>query len=175
MRVLAAVLAFLVLFPVAAQGDTFVSNRFGFSADFPGTPAVGEPKPSETDSKGRTVADLVMIKSEVAGVYTAMVTVETYTVPTPIDVPSTLAAQSLGFVGGMEGVMSGVKSVKIDGFRARRFHYATPDKSAVGDGLVVIVTGRLPRIYLVLTMRTPQSSEEDAALLKAFINSFHLQ
>jgi hypothetical protein len=175
MKSLTAGLALCVFVAAAASGEPFVSNKYGFSVDFPMTPEVGTPQASETDDSGKPISNITIIKSEMGGVYTAMVTVEVYNRPTPIDVGSTMQAMVKGFVAQLDATLKSNKPGKLGDYRARYFSYATPDGSATGRGMVVIVPAKKPRTYIVVTMYTPSATPEDKAALEKFFASFQLE
>jgi hypothetical protein len=174
MRVL-AVSGLILLFSSAAFGESFTSDRYGFSADFPDKPTIGEPRGSETDAKGNFISTTVIIQTGVQGFYTAMVTVDSYVVPTAIDTPSTLRAMVTSFVSELDGTATSSRPGKLDGYRARFFTYDTPNHTAAGKGIAVVVPGKKPRTYLVLTMRTPLATDDEIADLDKFIASFHVK
>jgi hypothetical protein len=175
MRSFLAVLAYscICLLLVPAWADPFVSDQYHFTADFPAPPTVGTPQGSETDERGNFISTSVMIQTQVQGVYTAMVTVDNYVVPLKIDTPSLLLAMAHSFVDELNAKTTASKSGKLDGYRARFFSYDTPDHSKAGKGIVVIVPGKKPRTYLVVTMYTPLASQDEIAALDSFIASFH--
>lgn len=177
MRMLSMAVAFacLCVLSVSAGAQPFSSDQYGFSAEFPGEPAVGRPQSAETDAKGKVIANSVMVQSQVMGVYTAMVTVESYIVPTKIDIGTTLAAMPKLFVDQLDAVMTSSKPGKLDGHRARFFSYETRDHASSGKGIAVVIPGKLPRTYLVLTNYTSIASEENKAALDRFITSFHVK
>ncbi len=174
MRTIAAVLAFLVLIP-AAYGESFVSNKYGFSAEFPSQPSVGIPQGSETDASGKFVSQSVNIMAESQGVYTAMVTVDSYTVPVKIDASPTLTAMVRSFVAQLDAVATSSKPGKLEGRPARFFTYATADRSIAGSGIVVLVPSKKPRIYMIVTMHTPLASDGQIAALDKFLKSFQFE
>jgi hypothetical protein len=173
MRGFAAVLAAALLFVSSAGAETFVSNKYGFSADFPISPVVAPEQNSETNDSGKVISRSAEIKAESTGVYTALVTVDSYIVPTKIDAASTLRTMVRMFVAQLEARATLSKPGKLDGFPARYFGYETPDHQTAGDGVAVIVPGKLPRIYLVVTMHTAMASPDEVASLTKFVKSFH--
>jgi len=170
----AVVIALAVLFP-AADGESFISAKLGFSADFPSAPVVGEPQNSETDASGKYISTSVMIQDAVPGTYTAMVTVETYSVAMKIDAQSTLAAMVKGFAAQLDAKLTSNRSGKLEGKPARFFSYDTADHSTAGSGMVVLVPSKKPRIYLVVDMHTPTAAPEQLAALEAFLKSFQFE
>jgi len=166
MRLLAALVAFLMIFP-AAFGENFVSNKLGFTADFPAPPVVGEP---QDGSESVTVA----VKAEVSGVYTAMVTVESYKQPARVGA-SDMQAMIKIFAAQLDATISDSKPGKIDGYKARFFTYKRSDGNATGRGIIVVVPAKRPRIYQVFSMYTPSASEDEIAALDRFLASFHLE
>ena len=179
MRSFAAILAYtcllLSLLLAPASGETFTSDQYDFTAEFPAQPSVGTPQGSETDSKGNFISTSVMIQVQVQGIYTAMVTVDSYVVPLKIDSSSTLLAISRSFVAQLNATTTSSKPGKRDGRRARFFSYGTADHSMMGKGIVVVVPAKKPRTYLVLTMHTPLASEDEIAALDKFLDSFHVK
>jgi hypothetical protein len=175
MRFSSALFALVVLIPAAASGESFVSAKYGFSANFPMAPSVGEPQASESDASGKAIASTVMIQDVTPGVYTAMVTVETYTKPVSIDASSTLSAMVQGFVAQLDAKMKSNKPGKVEGKPARFFSYDTADHSAAGNGVIVLVPAKKPRIYLVVGNYTTQASDADKAALDTFVKSFQFE
>lgn len=173
MRTFAAVLAAGLLFVSAASAETFVSNKYGFTADFPVAPVVGAEQNSETNDAGKVISRSVEIKAESTGIYTALVTVDSYIVPTKVDVASTLRTMIKMFVVQLDARATESKPTKLDGFPARTFSYKTPDHATAGNGVAVIVPGKLPRIYFVVTMHTAMASPAEIATLDKFVASFH--
>ena len=173
MKAFAAVLAAALLFVSSAGAEIFVSNKYGFSADFPVSPVVSPEQNSETNDAGKVISRSAEIKAESTGIYTALVTVDSYIVPTKVDAPSTLRTMVRMFVVQLDARATASKPGKVDGFPARFFSYETPDHQTAGDGVAVIVPGKLPRIYLVVTMHTPMASPDEVANLAKFIKSFH--
>lgn len=173
MRTLAASLVLLMLGSSAALAENFVSNKYGFSANFPTTAVVGEPQPSETDSAGKYISNMVTIKAEMPGTYTAMITVDMYTKPAKIDAGAARAMINV-FAAQLDATVTSQKPGVVDGNKARFFSYETRDKTAAGSGIVVIVGSKKPRVYQVFTMHTPQASATDIAALDAFLKSFQL-
>jgi hypothetical protein len=173
MRSLAAGLVCLMLASSAALADNFVSNKFGFSANFPGTVDVSEPQPSETDDSGKSISNMVTIKSQMPGTYTAMVTVDMYFKPAKIDASAARAMINV-FAAQLDAKVTSSKPGVVDGYKARFFSYESRDKTAAGNGIVVIVGSKKPRVYQVFTMHTPQASAADIAALDAFLKSFQL-
>ena len=177
MRISAIILAglCLCLLPNAAFGEVFTSDQYGFSADFPAPPAVGKPQGSETDAKGNFISTSVITKTQVNGIYTAMVTVESYVVPMKVEPSSTLLAMSRSFAAQLDATITSSKAGRLDGHRARFFSYEARDHSSSGKGVVVLVQAKKPRSYMVLSMHTSLASEGEIAALDKFIASFHVR
>ena len=173
MAMLAVAAAFLVFVP--AQAGTYTSDQLGFSAEFPIDPEVGTPQASETDAKGKAIADSVIVQARVLGMWNAMVTVDSYIRPAKIDAATTLAAMPKLFVGQLDGTLTSSKAGKVDGKPARFFSYTTKDKSSSGKGIAIVVAGAKPRTYLVLTSATSMASAENNADLEKFLASFHVK
>lgn len=53
-----------LLATAAAQSETYRSNQYGFSANFPVGPIVSEPKGSEVDREGNFIATMVMFTGQ---------------------------------------------------------------------------------------------------------------
>jgi len=177
MRVSLAILAGLCLslLPLAASGETYTSDQYGFSAEFPAEPVAGKPQGAETDAKGKFISNSVMFKTQVMGVYTAMVTVESYTVPMNINSSSRLQMMAQIFAADYGGRVTSSTPGKLDGHRARFFSYEKPDHSSGGNGVVVVVQDKLPRAYMAVSMHTSLASEGDIAALDKFVASFHVK
>jgi hypothetical protein len=173
MRTFAASLALLMVVSSAALAENFVSNKFGFSANFPTSVVAGEPQPSETDDTGKYISNVVTIKAEMPGTYTALVTVDMYVKPAKIDASAARAMINV-FAAQLDAKVTSSKPGVVDGYKARFFSYESRDKTAAGNGIVVIVGSKKPRVYQVFTMHTPQASAADIAALDAFLKSFQL-
>jgi len=174
MRIVAALFALMALAP-AAFGDAFISTKYGFSAEFPAAPSVGEPQGAETDNAGKFISHSVMIQDATQGVYTALVTIDSYDVAIKIDAAATLQAMAKGFVAQLDARMKSNKPGKLEGKPARFFSYDSADNSVAGSGMIVLVPSKKPRIYLVVGNFTPQATEADKAALDKFVKSFQLE
>jgi hypothetical protein len=177
MRITVAILAGLCfcLLPGAANGETYSSDHLGFTAEFPAAPIVGDPQGAESDAKGRFISTSVIVKTQVMGVYTAMVTIDSYSVPMQIEPSSTLLAMSRSFAAQLDATITSTKAGKLDGNRARFFTYETRDHSSTGKGVVVVVQAKKPRTYMAVSMHTSLASDSDVAALESFIASFHVK
>jgi hypothetical protein len=177
MRILSAftACACLCLVAAGASGQTYSSDQYGFTAEYPAEPAVGVSQGGETGAKGKFISNSVIIQARVLGVWTAMVTVESYTVPRKIDAGSTLAAMPKLFASQLDATLTSSKPGKVDGYKARFFTYQTRDKATMGNGIAIVVPSAKPRTYLVLTSRTSIASDQNVADLDKFIASFHLK
>jgi len=165
----------LCLLPGPASGEPFSSEQYGFTADFPATPAVGTPQPSETNAQGKVIAKSVIIETRIMGVYTAMVTVDDYLVPMKLSPSVTLSAMTQGFVAQLDARITSAKFGRVDGHRARFFNYRTNDRASSGKGVIVVVQSRKPRTFIVVSMHTSLASDDDIAALNKFIASFHVK
>lgn len=174
MRILSAIAAcaLVVLLPTTASGETFSSDQYGFSAEFPAEVTVGDPQGSETDAKGNYVSKSVIIQSRVMGVWTAMVTVDTYTVPRKIDTNSALATMPKMFAAQLDATITSSKPGKVGPYKARFFSYQTNDKNSAGKGIMIVVPTAKPRTIQVLTSHTNLASEQNIADLEKFLSSF---
>ena len=175
MRLLTAIIAWLALVSAAAFGESYISSKYGFSADFPASPAIGEPQGAESGANGKTISNTVMIQDAAPGVYTAMVTVDSYIVPVKIDSSTTLQVMVKGFVALLDAKLTSNKPGKFDGKPARFFAYDTADHSVAGNGMMVLVPSKKPRIYLVITSHTPIASADQIAALDKFFKSFQFE
>jgi hypothetical protein len=173
MRTVAAAVAALVLCMAASSAENYVSNTYGFSANFPGIVQAGVPQASEADAKGHAVSTIVTIKSESIGTYTAMVTVELYNKAVPVDASSARTMINV-FAAQLDATVTSSKPVALEGAKGRSFTYQSRDKNAKGAGMVVIAGGKKPRVYQVFTMYTSSASADDIAALDAFLKSFQL-
>lgn len=172
--VLAASVAML-LWPAASSGAQFESDKYGFSANFPDEPTVSKPKGSETDQQGNFIARMVMCTAAEQGEITALVTVDSYSVPTKLNVPADLKTMRDDFVRGMGAKLVSSSAGTRDGYRALFFVYDTQDHSAAGNGVAIIVPQKKPRTYLVVTMHTEAASTQQLSNLDEFFASFHLK
>lgn len=177
MRALSAVAAcaLVCLLPTKAAGGTFASEQYGFTAEFPADVTVGDPQGSETDAKGNFIAKSVIIQARVMGVWTAMVTVDSYTVPRKIDAGSTLSMMPKMFAAQLDATITSSKAGKIGAYNARFFSYVTRDKNTSGKGIVVVVPAAKPRTYQVLTSHTGLASPENVTDLDKFVASFQVK
>lgn len=175
MRFSAIVLAAicLTLAAPASAGEAYSSDELGFSAEFPATPDVGKPQGSETDAKGRYIAQSVIVKAEVVGIYTAMVTVDTYNVAVQVD-SNTMLAMSRSFAAQLDASITSSKPGKQDGHSARFFTYKTHN-GAEGKGVVVAVPGKKPRTYMAVTMATSLAADAEKLALDTFLVTFHVK
>jgi len=174
MRILSvvAVAALVVLLPAKAGGETYASDLYGFSATFPAEVTVGSPQGSETDAKGNYISKSVIIQSRVTGVWTAMVTVETYSVPRKIDAGTALATMPRMFAAQLDATITASKPGKVGPYKARFFSYRTNDGNASGKGIMIVVPTAKPRTFQVLTSQTGLASPENIADLEKFLASF---
>lgn len=170
-----AACALLCLLPMKASGETFTSEQYGFTAEFPAEATVGDPQGSEADAKGNYISKSVIVQSRVMGVWTAMVTVETYSVPRKIDAGTTLAMMPKMFAAQLDAIVTSNKPGKVGPYKARFFSYQTRDKSASGKGIMIVVTSAKPRTYQVLTSHTSLASDQNIADLETFLTSFQVK
>lgn len=174
MRILTAIAAcaLVVLMPVKANGEAYSSDQHGFSAAFPAEVTVGEPQGSETDAHGNYISKSVIVQSRVLGVWTAMVTVDTYSVARKIDANAALTTMPKMFAAQLDATITSSKPGKVGPYKARFFTYETNDKSASGKGIMIIVPSAKPRTFQVLTSHTGLASPENIAELEKFLDSF---
>ena len=174
MRILPAIAmcALVCLLPTRAGGETFTSDLSGFTAEFPAEVTTGDPQGSETDGRGNYIAKSVIIQSRVMGVWTAMVTVDSYTAPRKIDANSALVMMPKMFAAQLDGTITSSKPGKVGPYKARFFSYVTNDKNTSGKGIMIVVPTAKPRTYQVLTSHTSLASPENIADLDKFLNSF---
>lgn len=177
MRVLPAiaVCAVVCLLPVKAAGEPYASEQFGFTAEFPAEVTVGDSQGSETDAKGNYIAKSTIIQSRVMGVWTAMVTVDAYTVARKIDAGATLTMMPKMFAAQLDATVTSNKPTKVGTYNARVFTFATHDQSTSGKGIVVVVPSAKPRTYQVLITHTSLASPENIADLEKFLASFQVK
>jgi len=174
-RLAAAAAVALLLLPAAAFGEQYNSDKYGFSADFPSAPTVGDPTGSEKDKDGNFVSTSVMFTDIDQGVSAALIAVDSYVVSMPIDVAASLTNERDNFVKGMSASTTSSRAGTLDGSQALFFSYDRADHGAGGSGVVVIIETAKPRIYVVATMHTPSASAERIADLDRFVSSFHLK
>lgn len=167
-----AVCAFVWLASAQAHAEVFTSVPYDFSAEFPGEVTVGEPQGSETDNKGKFIAQSVIIQSRVMGVWTAMVMVDSYTVSRKINAGTTLTMMPKMFAAQLDATVTSSKPGTVGPYKARFFSFRTNDKSTTGKGIVVVVPSAKPRTYQVLTSYTGLASAENIADLDKFLASF---
>lgn len=166
---------FLVLLSGGALAAPYSSDLLGFSADFPGTPAVDSPAGSEKDETGKFISTSVMVSEQVQGVYMAAVLVDTFDAPHVLDIPLSLANERDSFVKPLNGTVTTSNTGFVDGNQAMFFNYVTPDGSSAGGGIVSIVAGEKPRIYLLVTMHTANASSAQLAALDRFTGSLRIK
>lgn len=172
MRFSTALAACVLIALVPARAEPYASDLYGFSAVFPAEVTVGEPQASETDAKGKPVSKSVIIQSRVLGVWTAMVTVDSYTVPRKIDSGSALVMMPKMFAAQLDASITASKPGKVGPYKARFFSYQTNDKSTSGKGIMIVVPTAKPRTFQVLTSHTALASPENIADLEKFLASF---
>lgn len=168
--------AFLMLLVCAAAGAApFASDELGFSADFPEAPAVQAPQDASHDADGNVLSRAVVVQAGRAHVYSAVVVVETFLKPHTLDIDKTLIANRDGCLQGYEGMtITASDPVLQDGHRALRFRYAGPHGHGGGAGIVAVVEGETPRIYVLFGMRTPKADPETVAAMERWVESFHI-
>jgi hypothetical protein len=172
---IAALLALALLAaPGPSQAAPFVSDKLGFSADFPSVPEVGEPEGSEQDAKGKFISTLTTVASKKQGAYMAAVFEDVFDVATKLDVTQSLALERDNFLKGMSGTVVEAHEATLSGHRAGYFAYATTGHAAQGRGVVIIVESDKPKVYFAVVMYTPQASADERAQLDAFFASFKL-
>lgn len=174
-RIAAVASVVLLLLPAAALGETYSSDQYGFTADFPVAPTVGQPKGSEKDGNGNFISTAVDFTAAEGGVYAALISVESYVVPTKLDITQALAIQRDNLAKGLNASVSASDPGTQDGHPALFFSYDTPDHSAAGSGIVAYVETDKPRGYIVVTMRTPSTSAAQIADLDRFLKTFHIE
>jgi hypothetical protein len=174
-RIAAVASVVLLLLPAAALGETYTSEEFGFTADFPAAPVVGQPQGSEKDGNGNFISTSVSFTAAEQGVYAAIVSVESYSVPVKLDIDASLAVQRDSFVKGLNASVSSSAPGKQDGHPALFFSYDTPGHSMVGDGIVAYVETDKPRSYIVVTMETAATPVARTADLDRFLRTFHIK
>lgn len=174
MRILSAIAmcTLVCLLPTRASGETFTSDLYGFTAEFPAEVTVGSPQGSERDAKGNYIAKSVIIQSRVMGVWTAMVTVDTYTTPHKIEANSTLTMMPKMFTAQLDATITSSKPGMVGPYKARFFSFQANDKSTSGKGIMIVVPTAKPRTYQVLTSHTSLASPENIADLEKFLTSF---
>jgi hypothetical protein len=175
MRILSAiaVCALVALLPVRAGGDAYASDQYGFTAAFPDEVTVGAPQTASTDARGNAVSKSVIIQSRVLGAWTAMVTVESYTVARHLDVGTTLTMMPKMFTAQLDATITANRAGTVGAYRARFFSFQTRDGMS-GKGIAVVVPSAKPRTYLVLTTHTGLASPENVADLEKFLASFQI-
>jgi hypothetical protein len=173
MKAFAAVLTALVMFSAAASAERYVSSTLGFSADFPGVVQTAEPQAPEPGAKHVPVSTITTVKSEVAGFYAAMVTVEMYNKPTTVGAGAVRTMISV-FAAQLGAAVTSSKPVTVNGRKGRAFTYQSHDGKVTGAGMVLIGAAKKPRVYQVFTMYTPSASADDKAALDVFLKSFQL-
>lgn len=174
-RMAAVVSVVLLLLPAAALGEPYSSDDLGFTADFPVAPTVGDPTGSEKDKDGNFISTSVTFLAREQGVYMAGVTVDSYVVPTNLDVAQSLINERDSFLKPLNASYTSSNSGTQDGNPALLFSYDTPDHSTAGSAIVAIVTAEKPRIYLAITMHTPNASAAQIADLDKFLKSFQIK
>ena len=175
MRTWAAATAAAFLFLVPAFAVPFDSSDLGFSAEYPSTPTVGAPEGSEQDSAGNFVSHSVTVSSISQGEYAAMVAVDTYDSPIKLDIDGSLINERDNFLKGLKASYTSSTKGTQNGYQALFFTYDTPDHSAAGSGFIAIDVAARPRIYVVVTMRTPSASSAEISALDSFLGGFHIK
>jgi len=165
----------LLLFPVASHAESFTSDKYGFTADFPVPPTVGEPKGSAADNQGNFISTMVMFSAQQPGATSSLVTVDTYAVPRKLNVAATLKAMRNDFIRGLEAKIVSSDPGTRDGHQALFFTYEARDHTAAGSGIAIIVPRKKPRTYFVVNMHTPTASAEQIVAVDAFLASFHIK
>jgi hypothetical protein len=167
-----AVGVLVALLPLRAGAETYSSDVYGFSAVFPADVTIGDPQGSETDAKGHYISKSVIVQSRVMGIWTAMVTVDSYTVARKLDVNSALTLRPKMFAAQLDATITASKPGKVGPYKARFFSYQTNDKKSSGKGIEIVVPSEKPRTFEVLTSHTDLASPENIADLENFLDSF---
>ena len=168
-----AVLAALLLVPSLAAAAPYASNDYGFSADFLSDPEISAPRPSERDADGNVESDTVTYSAGQPGDYYSAVTVDTFLAPTPLDVAGSLADERDTFARSFGSVTSS-RTDTFQGSPAVFFTFANDDGTEAGRGMVVILNGPTPRIYLVTMVHKDSTPQATVDALNSFIDSFKL-
>jgi hypothetical protein len=168
-----ALLLALLLAPLPAAAAPYSSTDYGFSVDFLGDPEISMPRPSERDQDGNVESNTITYSSGQPGDYYSAVTVDNFLAPTPIDVPGSLARERDTFANSF-GSLTSSRADTFEGSPAVFFTFANDDGSQAGRGMVVILAGPVPRIYLVTMVHKDSTPQATVDALNSFIDSFRL-
>jgi len=171
---IAAFFVVLLLAPVATA-EPFTSREFNFSADFPIAPEQSAPQDSERDANGAVVSKVVAFNATVPSKYIAIVAVDSYIVPTAIDLQGTLAAERDSFLKEVNGTAATIAGDSFQGHSALRLRFDTPGHDIQGEGLVIVIEQEKPRIYVIVAAHGLQASSAEATSLDRFLRSFRLK
>ena len=175
MRKFAGAIVFLALLavPQAAAAAPFSSTDYGFSVDFLSDPEISLPRPSEKDAEGNVESNTVTYSAGQPGDYYSAVTVDSFLAPTRIDVARSLAAERDTFANSF-GTLTSSRTDTFEGLPAVFFTFANDDGTQAGRGMVVILAGAAPRIYLVTMVHKDSTPQATVDALNSFIDSFRL-
>jgi hypothetical protein len=154
--------------------DKVSSSALRFSADFPGAVQQGAPEDNATDENDRVISRVTPFEDAVAGRYLALVMVDTYITPYPIEASVYLKHNIQGFIDGIKGTAT-QKETTFEGHPAIQFSFDTPDHIMQGQGWLVFVPGEKPVGYMMAAGRMPDATAEDKAKLDAFYTSFDIK
>ncbi len=167
-------LTILLMAPGAALAGEFTSGEFGFSADYPGTPAPGAAEDSEKGPDGAVISRSTAFDDVAKGVYFATVTADRYIVPAGVDAGSSLKAEHDQLIKAINGTSTVGSMTAFQGHPAMQFAFDTPDHAIRGQGMIVVVESAYPTIYLVVACRFAGATADTEVALDRFFTSFHL-
>jgi hypothetical protein len=175
MRKLAAIVFSLLAFAApCALADVVSAPDYGFSADFPVTPQITPPAPSEKDADGKTISMATIYNGGVQGSYVSIVTVDVFNGPTKINVSASLDQERDNFVKPFSAQITQSHTGTLQGSPANFFTFSTPDGSIQGRGMIVILDQPTPRIYIVTMAYRAGTPQATIDALNLFIDSFKL-
>ncbi len=168
-----AAVAAVLLAPWPAVAEPYSSSDFGFSADFLSDPEISPPRPSERDDAGHVESNAVTYSAGEPGDYYSAVTIDSFVVPTPIDVAGSLASERDTFARSFGSITSS-RTDTFEGLPAVFFTFANDEGTQAGRGMVVISAGATPRIYLVTMVHKDSTPQATVDALNSFIDSFRV-
>ena len=160
----------LFLYPVVSWAAMVNSPEQGFSADFPMNPEVTGPAPSEKDNRGKILSISVTYEAQTENIVLT-VAVDTFTMPTKIDVGSSLKAERNRFIDDAAASLTSSRVDTFDGYAATYFTFEI--RKAKGRGLVVIQDKPIPKTYIVTGLYTRENGDSVEAVNR-FMDSFRL-
>lgn len=165
----------LVLAASAAAADSFTSPEFRFSAEFPSAPKIlASGVDGERNANGAVISKITAFGAGRKGAYAATVTVEIYQQSTRLDAQRALNTERDSFLRTNQTQLTSSAAISMGGHPALHFSFDSGPAALKGQGLVVVIEGEAPRMYMVIAEYTGNASADEIAALDRFVKSFQL-